>query len=177
MLESPRTANSWLTLQEVGANKCLHVIESVKLACKVKKINMFEWSQERTLVVTDKKVYNVKGKSSIKRAILITNIEGVSKTLPSSKSKEFTLHIPQEYDYRFICEYRDQVVDILKRLFAEKYKKNLPVYGIDKPNLRDFTTTEKDVKRGLSKYPPPNVSFESDVVSIASALKISLKKL
>lgn len=61
---------------------------------KVKKINMFDWSQERTLVITAKKVYNVKGKSSIKRAILIDNIEGVSRTMPSQKSKEFTLHVP-----------------------------------------------------------------------------------
>lgn len=33
-------------------------------------------------------------------------------------------------------------------------KDNLPVFGIDKNSLTDFTTTEKDMKRGTNKFPP-----------------------
>jgi len=31
---------------------------------------------------------------------------------------------------------------------------NLPIFGIDKKDLRDFTTTEKDMKRMTSRFPP-----------------------
>jgi hypothetical protein len=36
----------------------------------------------------------------------------------------------------------------LKHRFAEKINQNLPIFGIDKNNLKDFTTTEKDFKKG-----------------------------
>jgi hypothetical protein len=31
---------------------------------------------------------------------------------------------------------------------------NLAIYGINKNSLTDFTTTEKDMKRGTSRFPP-----------------------
>lgn len=30
----------------------------------------------------------------------------------------------------------------------------MPIFGIEKEKLTDFTTTEKDFKRGVSKFPP-----------------------
>ena len=67
---------------------------------------------------------------------------------------EFTLHVQNEYDYRYQSEKRNEIVDIIKRAFAEKQKANLPIFGIEKEKLSDFTTTEKDFKRGVSKFPP-----------------------
>ena len=49
---------------------------------------------------------------------------------------------------------REEIFEVLKQRFVEKYSQNLPVFGIQKPNLREFTTTEKDMKRGVSRYPP-----------------------
>lgn len=42
-------------------------------ASKVKKTNMFEWTQERTLVITNNALYNIH-KKSIKRMIRISDI-------------------------------------------------------------------------------------------------------
>jgi hypothetical protein len=54
------------------------------------------------LIITDLKIYNIKKKAT-KRVIGIETIEGISKTtLPGSK--EFTIHIPSEYDYRFVAD-------------------------------------------------------------------------
>lgn len=72
---------------------------------------------------------------------------GVSKTLVSGKN-EFTLHIPTEYDYRFHSDKRDEIIDLLKIRFIEMKKENLPIYGINKGTLKEYTTTEKDMKRG-----------------------------
>lgn len=33
-------------------------------------------------------------------------------------------------------------------------KKNLPIFDIDENNLRNWTTTERDAKRKMSKFPP-----------------------
>jgi len=43
---------------------------------------MFQWVQERIVIITDLKIYNIK-KKAVKRVIAIDSIEGISKsTLP-----------------------------------------------------------------------------------------------
>jgi hypothetical protein len=37
--------------------------------------------------------------------------------------------------------------------YASKVKTNLPIYGIKNKDLREFTTTEKDVEKGISRIP------------------------
>ncbi len=59
--------------------------EKLLFADKVKKINMFDWSQERILVVTNHAVYNIY-KKAVKRCILVRDIGGISKTVPPSKA-------------------------------------------------------------------------------------------
>ena len=42
----------------------------------------------------------------------------------------------------------------IKIAYASKNKKNLPIYGIPKKKeLREFTTTEKDMAKGVSRMP------------------------
>ena len=39
---------------------------------------------------------------------------------------------------------------------------NLPIFGIDKSSLTDFTTTEKDMKRMTSRFPPPQYRLKAE---------------
>ena len=76
---------------------------------------MFDWTQERTFVVTHFAIYNIH-KKTIKRKIYIKDIGGLTKTRPPSKSMEFAVHVPSHYDYRFSSARRDQILDLLKKL-------------------------------------------------------------
>mmetsp|Transcript_46425 Transcript_46425/g.61485 ORF Transcript_46425/g.61485 Transcript_46425/m.61485 type:complete len:100 (+) Transcript_46425:53-352(+) len=68
--------------------------ETLVYAAMVKKINLYDWSQERMLVITDQGIYNVY-KKKIKRKIEIRDIGGVTKTIPPSKKlDEFTVGVP-----------------------------------------------------------------------------------
>ncbi|ETO23989.1 hypothetical protein RFI_13168 [Reticulomyxa filosa] len=73
-----------------------HVILSVKL----NKINKRGKSQQRVLLLTNKAVYNLKPKdySKCQRRIEIAKLVSISS---STKSSEFALHVPEEYDYRY----------------------------------------------------------------------------
>jgi len=73
-------------------------------ASMVKKINMYGWSQERMVAITNRAIYNIH-KKKIKREIAIADIGGITKTVaPSKCTTEFTVHVPSLYDYRFVSE-------------------------------------------------------------------------
>jgi len=65
--------------------------ERLFFADKMKKTNMYEWTQERTLVITDENIYNIH-KKEIKRAIAIQDVSALVKCVPPSKClTEFTI--------------------------------------------------------------------------------------
>ena len=54
------------------------------------------------MVITRTKIFNIH-KSKVKRTMSIANLDGISKNT-NKKKQEFTIHIPSEYDYRFVSE-------------------------------------------------------------------------
>lgn len=51
---------------------------------------------------------------------------------------------------------RDEIIDVIKRCYYVKKQKNVPIFYITNKDLRDFTTTEKDMKKEYSRFPTPN---------------------
>lgn len=123
-------------------------------ADKVKKTNMFNWTQTRTLVITKSAMYNIHS-GKVKRCISIKDLDGLSKLTDSSAPAEFAVHVPSHYDYRFITDRRDQIIELIKRIWFNLKGENLPMYHIPKPkkDLQDFTTTEKDMKKKVNRHP------------------------
>jgi hypothetical protein len=48
---------------------------------------------------------------------MIEDIGGITRTVPPSKLLEFTVHVPIKYDYRFTSNRRDEIIDLIKRLY------------------------------------------------------------
>lgn len=51
---------------------------------------------------------------------------------------------------------REEIIDVIKRCFFAIKGKNLAIFHVDKKDLRDFTTTEKDMNKHQSKFPTSN---------------------
>ena len=51
------------------------------------------------MVITPTKIYNIH-KLNIKRQMNIAELGGISK-LTEKKKNEFTIHFPEDYDYRY----------------------------------------------------------------------------
>ena len=51
---------------------------------------------------------------------------------------------------------REEILDVIKRCFYIKKQKNVPMFYATSKDLREFTTTEKDMKKEISKFPTPN---------------------
>ena len=66
---------------------------------------------------------------------------------------EFIVHVKDEYDYRFICEERDELFEALKQCYFNIMNANLPIYGVP-TKLKEFATSKKDIKAGTERLPP-----------------------
>ena len=61
---------------------------------------------------------------------------------------------------------REEILDVLKRCFYIKKQKNVPIFFATSKDLREFTTTEKDLKKAMSRFPTPNYrTTEEDLFS------------
>lgn len=116
--------------------------ETVVFSCKLTKFNRFGMRQDRFLLLTTDKLANVK-KTEFQRSIKIPNILGVTKST-SKDNFEFVVHVRDEYDYRFMCNVRDELFECLKQVYYLATGKNLPVYGVE-GKLKDFASSKKDV--------------------------------
>jgi hypothetical protein len=73
---------------------------------KVTKWNPFGLKQERSLIITNERLYNFK-KKKIRRAIKIDKLAGVTKSLYPGNTQEFVIHVDGDYDLRLKSEMRD----------------------------------------------------------------------
>jgi hypothetical protein len=139
--------------------------EHVVFSADVKKVNDYGKSQGRSILVTNKRVYNLAGKK-IKRAIKISDINAMTKN-NVQKHLEFIIHVSSESDYRFKIEtlkMRDEVFSVIKQHYAKICKKNLPVYGVTNSDLKDYHTVKSDVKKGICRVPAESYRIKSEDV-------------
>lgn len=66
---------------------------------------------------------------------------------------EFVVHVKDEYDYRFVCEKREELFEQLKACYFSIMNQNLPIYGVPS-KLKDIATSKKDIKAGTERMPP-----------------------
>ncbi|CAD8139920.1 unnamed protein product [Paramecium pentaurelia] len=145
--------------------------EKVILSSNIIKVNQNNKKQERIFLLTNRFVYNIKsdskilqffGKSiKIQRKIRIQLISAISV---SNIGTEFVLHIPQEYDYRFqSSDFRKTILETLIIVYSSLTISKMPFFFKDDFTLIQYCTTEKDVKKGIKRYPIEK-PIELDVV-------------
>jgi len=100
--------------------------------------------------LTTEKLCNVK-KNEFQRVIKIANVRGVTKST-TKDNWEFVVHVRDEYDYRFICQVRDELFECLKQVYYLATGKNLPVFGVD-GKLSNYATSKKDVQQAKERMP------------------------
>jgi hypothetical protein len=71
---------------------------------------------------------------------------------------EFVLHVKGKHDYRYLTkdsDHRNQIIETLKKLFADKFHQNLPIFAVEESRgLKKFTTCTKLAGKGISLIPP-----------------------
>ena len=103
-------------------------------------------------MITESRVFNLKGMKP-KRTIDITKIGGITKNTMKGNEDEFVIHIPLEYDYRYVSAKRDQIIETLQKQFLLLVKDNLKIFTICALSLKSYCTTEKDMKKKVRRMP------------------------
>ena len=118
--------------------------EKLLLSINVIKINRREDQQERTLLITDEAIYNLK-KKTMKRRMELKIILGLTY---SSTSDEFVLHCKteKEYDYHYRSNQRRSIIEILGRIIYELFSIKLPVALVNESELNKYVTQKNDKK-------------------------------
>ena len=72
---------------------------------------------------------------------------------------------------------RDKIIKVLKCLYGRHTTKNLPIYDIQEQNLRGYTTTEKNKKQSIDKFPPEDFrNYAEDLIPEERAKQVENNK-
>ena len=74
---------------------------------------------------------------------------------------EFIVHVKDEYDYRFICEERDELFEALKQCYFNFMNCSLLIFVVPS-KLKEFATSKKDIKAGTERLPPDSYVLPSE---------------
>ena len=153
--------------------------EKIILSCKINKHNKYDAIQLRSLLITNRYIYNldlddvlpyllsfIYPKAIIKRKIAIPSIAGITVS-SYYLSEEFVIHVSKAYDYRFSCTPKKR--EVILKTICKQYRlstgNKMPFYIKKEPELSFFQTTDDDLKAGLNKMPtePPLMLSDEDL--------------
>ena len=81
---------------------------------------------------------------------------------PSTLLTEFIILVATSYDYRLLSPRREEILDVIKRLYIAGMNRDIPIYHLTTKNLKDFTTTENEMKKGVNRHPSITLRVTSE---------------
>jgi serum/glucocorticoid-regulated kinase 2 len=138
------------SLKFIGDEEIKKLIEGEKIYYSdlITKINHYGMNQERSIMLTNKALYNMK-KKSLKRKINYNEILGITY---SKLTYEFVIHgNNEEYDYAYISADRNIIICIIANCYQINTGKPLKICEVQEKTLANFITSKKDKKADSKK--------------------------
>ena len=121
--------------------------EKLYFSGMITKINHYGMSQERSIILTDKALYNMK-KKSLRRKISYTDIRGITY---SKLTYEFVVHgNDDEYDYQYIHQERNLIICFIAIFYQQVAFKPIQLCEVEEKTLKNFVTQKKEKKKDNS---------------------------
>lgn len=161
--------------------------EFILMSCILYKYNKRLKRQERSLLITNKAIYNINQQEFLANIISVFNssfairrridIAKVSGLTVSDLSSEFVIHVRDEYDYRYGSpDKRDRILSMICKAYCLNVRNRpLPFFFKDDVNLIDYTTTEDDKKKGVIRSPKEGATL-MDESSLFKRIQENAKK-
>lgn len=138
--------------------------ETIFFSDKITKINRFGSFQERSILLTNKSIYNLKGKI-IKRRIDIRSLKAITI---SNLTDEFVVHGSKyEYDYHYLSSRRKKIIELVAKFFYLENNKEILLFEVGMKNLSHVVTTKNEKKKNPEYSKMPS---QSDKISLEDFL-------
>ncbi len=137
------------TLNWANDKEILAIIKDEKLyfSDMITKINHYGMSQERSIILTDKALYNMK-KKALRRKISYKDIRGITY---SKLTFEFVIHgNDDEYDYQYIHQERNLIICFIAIFYQQVAFKPIQICEVQEKTLKNFVTQKKEKKKDNS---------------------------
>ena len=130
--------------KELGQGGKFLLLEKLLFTDKIIKINRYNMSQDRHLVITNKAVYNFK-KKELKRRINLSVISGISI---SKYTDEFVVHGQEaEYDYHYVSSKRNIIIETLVLSYRLEFQSDLTLVLLEDKTLKQIVTLKPEKKK------------------------------
>ena len=93
------------------------------------------------------------------RSIAIGNLAGLTK---SSSSNCLVIHCERDFDEMLEVTRREDVIEMIKRVYTTLTRKNLPIFEINESKLDDFVTSQSDADEGITRMPDRSTRLKSE---------------
>ena len=143
-----------------GDNEILKFLKSEKVYYSdvITKINHYGLSQERSIILTDTALYNMK-KKEMKRRIPYKEILGISF---SNISNEFVVHgNNSQYDYHYNSQDKRLIISLIVFFYDDKINSQIKLCEIPEKSLKNFVTRKKE-KQKLISYTKMDLNYLID---------------
>jgi serine/threonine protein kinase len=130
-------------------NSILSLLKNEKLYYSdvITKINHYGLSQERSIILTDVALYNMK-KKELKRRIPYKEILGITF---SNLSNEFVIHgNNSQYDYHYNSQDKNLIISLIIFFYDEDNKSQIKLCEVPEKSLKNFVTGKKDKQKDCS---------------------------
>ena len=118
--------------------------EKVYYSDVITKINKYALSQERSIILTNVALYNMK-KKELKRRIPYKEILGISY---SSVSNEFVIHgNKSQYDYHYNSKDKNLIISLIIFFYDEENNTQMKLCEIPEKSLKNFVTLKKEKQK------------------------------
>lgn len=142
--------------------------ETLYYSNKIQKINHYNISQERFLVLTNEALYNIQ-KKKLKRKMKYSEIKGITFT---KSSPEFVVHgCDGEYDYHFQSPEKNILICLIAKFYEEQTNSNLKLCEVPEKSLKNYVTGKKEKKKA-GNYTKMNENF---LINTKSFIKENLR--
>ena len=144
--------------------------EKLYFSGMITKINHYGMSQERSIILTNKALYNMK-KKTLRRRISFTDIRGITY---SKLTFEFVVHgNDDEYDYQYIHQDRDLIICFIAIFYQQEAFKPIQICEVEEKTLKNFVTQKKEKKKDNS-YSKMDTKF---LIDTADFINQNLKEI
>ena len=127
-------------------NEILNLLkgEKVYYSDVITKINHYGLSQERSIILTDVALYNMK-KKELKRRIPYKEILGISY---SNISNEFVIHGNNcQYDYHYNSQDKNLIISLIIFFYDEQDNSKIKICEIPEKSLKNYVTRKKEKQK------------------------------